>query len=109
LPVFNKNFPDAMEGEQHLEMSVASSHTGAFNRLHLRSHFAIFENGEALDYSIDDFVGAPWRFVRLHGFMRRVYEHFPPESDLSNGRMAEWPGVDRAAPPPSPSRGDEDT
>lgn len=93
----NKAFPDAMQGAQHLTMLLVGTHTGAFNQLYLRSHFAIFEDGGLQEYSVDDFVGNPWRFVRLHGFSRRVYEHFPPESDLDNGRLGDWDALRKVA------------
>lgn len=94
LPVVNKAFPDAMRGAQHMTMLLASTHAGAHNRLYLRSHFAVFEDGELQEYSMDDSADCPWRFVRLHGFSRRVYEHFPPESDLDNGTLGAWDAME---------------
>jgi hypothetical protein len=88
--VGNKAFPNAMDGTHQMSMSLAGTHASAFNRLYLRSHFAIFEDGGLQEYSIGDFVDRPWHFVRLNGFSRRVYEHFPPESDLESGRLGDW-------------------
>lgn len=61
--------------------------------LFLQSHWALFENGEVQEYSVDGVNGSGWKFIPLHGFEWRVYEHFHPESDL-DGRLIDWSTVE---------------
>lgn len=94
LPVESKLHPRAMKGFQHLTMALAGSHAGAFNRLHLRDHFSIMEDGSVVTYQsadVGDGFGKVWRFVPLHGFSWRVYEHYPREA-APDGSLEQWRG-----------------
>lgn len=92
LPVESKLHPRAMKGFQHLTFSLATSHPGAFDRLYLRDHFAIMEDGSVVTYQEaagGHHFGKAWRFVPLNGFTWRVYEHFPREA-APDGSLEQW-------------------
>jgi F-box only protein C-terminal region/F-box-like len=87
----DKLYPGMMNGVQHMAMSLVSTHPGAFNRLYLRDHFAVMDSGEVVSYNAD-YNEMAWRFVPLHGFRTKVYEHFPKEAN-ADGMLHHWPAM----------------
>lgn len=89
-----KLYPDMMKGVQHLTMSLTETHDGAFNRLYLRDHFAVMDNGDLVTYQ-SEFSMKSWHFIPLHGFRTRVYDHFPREA-TPDGKLANWISLGKA-------------
>jgi hypothetical protein len=87
----DKLYPNMMNGVQHMAMSLASTHPGAFNRLFLQDHFAVMDSGEVVSYKAG-YNEMAWRFVPLYGFSRKVYEHFPKEAN-ADGNLHHWPAM----------------
>ncbi|PXF46810.1 F-box only protein 9 [Gracilariopsis chorda] len=99
LPMKHHKFPNMRSGKVFMDFDLHSTTHGAYDRLYLRSHFAMMEDSDFggdsnILYPCDWFEDKPFRLVPLLGFRDRIYREFPKNDDRD---LAQWYEMKKAA------------
>lgn len=102
VPMKHAKFPNMKGGKIYMELSLRTTTPGAFNRLYLKSHFAImdaandFDDDGCISYPCDAFVNKPFRLIPILKFQDMIEKEFSREDDNDLAQWYEMKNRDRS-------------